>query len=277
MTKKNKPVNMNVRMKDNFRHLSLYLSPAQMTYQNQKKSKEKFVTSIAYTLGNQSLVFSFHTFDEKANEFLHIDDQLMSVSFIEKDDKGETTKFLIHDKSLSYLEAKEFMKNLFDKIRENNPFWYHDNGVKTGFYVSMPKLMNFIFDVEYSNEDTEKLLNLLEDDIKEYQGQSKKLFDSKNEKEKAKEAYTEEFEALSNQKEIDKLKKQLFELEAKESKLKKDLKKKHKVTHSNNVNTGYQAQSAKKTENFMQKASEIIKDNQLNVDFGLLCSKCSIR
>lgn len=276
MSNKNKPVNINVRLKSAFQSLQMYLSPAQLKYNNRHEKNHTFVDSISFVLGNESFNFHFNIYDSERDELLNIEDQTMTVSYLKKDD-DIFVNWLIYENAMNIEESKAFMNKLFKVIRENNPFWYHDDGKKTGYFVTMPIIKNFLFSEQFSDSDFEKLLTIIKKESDVFNEQKDVNKNAQETMIESLDAYNEEFKKRSNQSKINKLLQEIEQLQASEDRLKKELDQKYKVTHTKNISNGYEEQSLNKTMMFMQFISEKIKEHNLNVQFGDICKQFNIR
>ncbi len=251
-----KQTGMNSRLKSHINRLGSYLAPLKKEHTSDRQGN--LVISFSDSFRCFRIVMS--QFVTGSNHQLPIEDQRLYMTL--KDRSGE---YFTAD--LDIEDAKETLNNL-GLFLAGIPFMLHNNNITVD--VSLPKLKKHLFDVDYSESDTSKFLELFETHNQKNIEAEEVILADRHTLEKAQHKYDSEFKNRSKQGEIDALRSVLERLEREEEELKNELSSKHEITHLENVVNGKQEQSHGQYKDYMDAAAHIIAKHKLSIDFSIV-------
>lgn len=246
-----KQTNINARLKDHFRHISLYLEPMNKEFLHRNYGQ---VVSFSY---ENTLSFEFRLLFRENNQELPLEDQRMIVYLRDKKQEVFTKDYTID-------EAKKVINDLISLLAKTCvaplecPYPYA---------VSIPKIKHHLFGIEYDQKDSEKFKNMLRQIAAQTQNETTKREEAENAQNEAQRRFDFEFRGRSKQSEIDVLRETLARMEKEEAELVEELSKKHNLTHLENITKGCSAKRYSNIKDGLKSAAKIIHEHELNVDF----------
>ena len=217
------------------------------------------VIHITFSDTQHSLSIVCYLTDGLNNKKLPVEEQTITINlFNSTSNETESTKHY------NLEDANNKLQQINDEL-SRTPFLLHRCHYMSS--ISIPKIRNMLYGIEYSKDDNEAFLELFKPYIKRHSASCENLKEMKKDCKSDKSLYFEEFNEKSKKHEIKELKAKLEKMETAEAKLVQDLEDKYAIKVQEQDIVIKSKNHKHLIDRYFFKASEIIRDNSFNINF----------
>lgn len=214
---------------------------------------------ITFSDEQYSLSIACYLTEGLSNKHLSIEKQTITINLF-----NSTSNEIESTKRYNLEEANNKLQQINDELSKT-PFLLHRCHYMSS--ISIPKIRNMLYGIEYSKEDNEAFLELFKPYLKRHSDSCENLKEMNKDYESDKSLYFEEFNQKSKENEIKELKAKLEKMETAEANLVQDLEDKYSIK-AQEQNIEIKSKNHKDLiDRYFFKASEIIRDNSFNINF----------
>lgn len=243
------------QLKTQINRLEALLSPMKRNVIEENNN----VIHITFSDTQHSLSIVCYLTDGLNNKKLPVEEQTITINlFNSTSNETESTKHY------NLEDANNKLQQINDEL-SRTPFLLHRCHYMSS--ISIPKIRNMLYGIEYSKEDNEAFLELFKPYIKRHSASCENLKEMKKDCKSDKSLYFEEFNEKSKEHEIKELKAKLEKMEKAEAKLVQDLEDKYSIKVQEQDIVIKSKNHKHLIDRYFFKASEIIRDNSFNINF----------
>lgn len=247
------------RLKTQINRLETYFSPMKKNVFQHRDG----IIIVSFTDPKYTLTVECHVSNDIFETLLPLEEQTITIHFYESKTRHneEVTKPMHLD------EAKQLLKELNTQLAKTDFLLHRSNYTSS---ISIPKMRNMLFGVEYSEKDKNAFLNAFKPYIARHVKSNDSLNEMRQDYESDKALYEQKYQTHSKQALIDELKVELEKLEKEEQLLLQELEDEYAL-EAQKRDIQVKAENHKNLiQRYLFKAGEIIKENSFNLDFKFI-------